>query len=61
MKRKLVINMWRLCRGETSYNFKYDRCGLFVNTSFAHLGASPDGVITCVCYGTGLVEIRCEP
>ena len=45
--------------GDTSYNFKYDKCGLFVNTTFAHLGASPDGVITSDCYGTGLVEIEC--
>ena len=33
--------------------------GLHVNTDYPHLGASPDGIITCECCGEGLLEIKC--
>ena len=37
----------------------YCAAGLFVNIEYAHLGASPDGVIACDCCGEGLIEIKC--
>ena len=33
--------------------------GLHVNPSFPHLGASPDGIVSCCCCGKGLLEIKC--
>ena len=33
--------------------------GLVVNPLYPHLGASPDGIISCSCCGTGLLEIKC--
>lgn len=39
--------------------FNFQPAGLFVNKDFPHLGASPDGLITCSCCGDGLIEIRC--
>ena len=33
--------------------------GLVINSAFPYLGAMPDGVITCNCFGVGLVEIKC--
>jgi hypothetical protein len=40
-------------------NFHLSSCGLFTNPRFPYLGASPDGVITCDCCGTGVIEIKC--
>ena len=34
--------------------------GLVVNTEHPHLGASPDGGISCFCSGPGLLEIKCS-
>ena len=34
--------------------------GLHVNPSFPHLGASPDGIVSCSCCGKGLLEIKCQ-
>ena len=33
--------------------------GLCVNTAYAYLGASPDGIVNCLCCGEGLLEIKC--
>ena len=33
--------------------------GLHVNPLFPHLGASPDGLISCKCCGKGVLEIKC--
>ena len=32
---------------------------LTVHPDYPHLGASPDGLISCSCCGDGLVEIKC--
>lgn len=37
-------------------NFTIYSCGLFINPSFPHLGASPDGAISCDCCGA---ETKC--
>jgi hypothetical protein len=34
-------------------------CGLFIDTKFQFLGASPDGLVTCDCCGPALIEIKC--
>ena len=33
--------------------------GLHVSPKYPHLGASPDGLLTCTCCGDGLLEIKC--
>ena len=40
-------------------NFIYRAAGLFVDVENVHLGASPDGLVTCDCCGEGLIEIKC--
>lgn len=39
--------------------FEHHPAGLTVNPKYPHLGASPDGVVSCVCCGRGLLEIKC--
>ena len=33
--------------------------GLVIDVSYPHMGASPDGIVTCVCCGRGVIEIKC--
>ena len=44
---------------EEHEEFSYQPAGLFINPDFPHLGASPDGLISCKCCGEGLLEIKC--
>ena len=39
--------------------FECHPAGLTVNPKYPHLGASPDGMVSCVCCGSGLLEIKC--
>ncbi len=39
--------------------FQCSQVGLVINTNYPHLGASPDGYVTCNCCGHGLIEIKC--
>ena len=41
------------------FNLRYFPAGLFVNPQYPHLGATPDGIISCDCCGTGIIEIKC--
>ena len=40
-------------------NFKCTSVGLVINLLYPHLGASPDGFISCDCCGDGVIEIKC--
>lgn len=40
-------------------DFKVETCGLFVPTHKAFIGASPDALVSCMCCGNGLLEIKC--
>lgn len=40
-------------------NFSIKESGLIINPSLPWIGASPDGVVSCDCHGTGVVEIKC--
>ena len=41
-------------------NFSMCTCGLFIHPLYPHLGASPDGVITCTCCdGVAVLEVKC--
>ena len=40
--------------------FKVRACGLFIHPTYPHLGASPDGIITCACCsGIAVLEVKC--
>ena len=40
-------------------NLKIECCGSVVHPCYPHLGASPDGIVTCDCCGKGVLEIKC--
>ena len=40
-------------------NFSIRSTGLLVSTNYPFLGATPDGLVSCTCCGTGLLEIKC--
>ena len=41
-------------------NFKVSECGFFfINPDVPYLGASPDRMVWCDCYGEGCLEIKC--
>ena len=40
-------------------HFEVKSSGLVINPSYPYLGASPDGVVSCDCCGTGVLEIKC--
>ena len=40
-------------------NFSITKLGLIINPGLPWVGASPDGVVTCDCHGTGVLEIKC--
>ena len=60
-----ITNEPRACNAylEKSSNehdgLSFEPAGLFINTTFPHLGASPDGLVSCRCCGNGLIEIKC--
>lgn len=33
--------------------------GLFIDSERPYLGASPDNIITCKCFGKGVLEVKC--
>ena len=40
-------------------NFAITKTGLHISVDYPHLGAFPDGIIDCDCFGKGLAEIKC--
>ena len=47
------------CVSMQHQNFQLMKSGLLIHTSYPHLGASPDGVISCNCCGNGVLEVKC--
>ena len=47
------------CASMQHQNFQLMKSGLLIHTSYPHLGASPDGVISCNCCGNGVLEVKC--
>lgn len=33
--------------------------GLFISQERPYIGASPDAIVMCDCYGQGVVEVKC--
>ena len=40
-------------------NFIFPESGLVVTADNPHLGASPDGLVSCSCHGRAVLEIKC--
>ena len=40
-------------------SFEVRPTGLHLHSDYPYLGASPDGLVYCLCCGPGLVEIKC--
>ena len=40
-------------------SFQVRPTGLHLHTDYPYLGASSDGLVSCLCCGPGLVEIKC--
>ena len=40
-------------------NFQIELTGLHIDARFPALGASPDALVNCDCYGMGVLEIKC--
>jgi len=40
-------------------SFEISDAGLYINPIAPHLGASPDGMVSCSCCGPGSLEIKC--
>ena len=40
-------------------SFELEFTGLHINPKFPHLGASPEGLVSCECCVEGLLEIEC--
>lgn len=34
-------------------------CGFFIEKDHPYVGATPDGIVKCDCWGKGLLEIKC--
>ena len=45
---------------EKHQSFEFQMAGLYINPLSPHLGASPDGLVSCsCCSGSGVLEIKC--
>ena len=40
-------------------NVQVRKCGLFISSSVPFIGASPDRIVSCVCCGERVLEIKC--
>ena len=56
---KVARDKYCLQASRNHTNFTINDSGLIINPSYPHLGATPDGKISCECCGTGCLEIKC--
>ena len=56
---KIAQELYTQVLSKNHKNFDIRNSGLVISTTHQFLGASPDGVISCDCCGTGLIEIKC--
>ena len=40
-------------------HFEVQKAGLLISTKYPFLGATPNGIVSCSCCRTGLLEIKC--
>ena len=43
---------------DSHVNLQVHDCGLMISP-LSHVGASPDGIVTCDCCGKGVIEVKC--
>ena len=62
----LALKWGRQCKarlqgrnGKNHVDFEILPAGLLVSTKYPFLGATPDGLVSCSCCGTGLLEVKC--
>ena len=44
---------------QSHVNFIISKCGLYINSQFPFLAATPDRTVSCNCCGNGIVEVKC--
>lgn len=59
MNEKKALEVYMQHMKNRHVAFELHQCGLFLSPSYPMLGASPDGVVTCKCCGSGIVEVKC--
>ncbi|CAC5387149.1 unnamed protein product [Mytilus coruscus] len=52
-------NLFLVVESPKHRNFKVDHCGLFVKADRPYIAASPDGIVSCLCYTKQVLEIKC--
>ena len=57
-KERRALSAYQSTQTQTHHDFKLEKTGLHVNPNWPHLGASPDGLISCSCCGFGTVEVK---
>ena len=55
----IALNAYKQQVTNKHTSFNVDVGGLLVNPIAPHLGASPDGFVSCSCCGIGVIEIKC--
>lgn len=40
-------------------NFVINPVGFCINSEYPYFGASPDAMVSCLCCGSGCVEVKC--
>ena len=44
---------------DSHVNLQVHDCGLMISPFLSYLGASPDGIVSCECCGTRVLEVKC--
>ena len=56
---EMARSKYAMIMSETHQNFQTKICGLVINPKWPYLAASPDGMCSCDCCGSRLLEIKC--
>ena len=53
-----ACNLYKSMHLSSHHDFVASDCGFYINTDHSFIGASPDGLVKCTCYGEGICEIK---
>ena len=56
---KTAIEKYSEVMADKHTNFTVKDSGFIISTKYPFIGASPDGIVSCDCCGTGVLEIKC--
>ena len=59
LKEKIAQKTYVRKNRSPHVNLQCQESGLFISRPCLLLGAGPDGVFSCNCYGEGILEIEC--